>query len=209
MLSKLENRVRRRKDPRSAATRIAVIEAAEGLFAESGFRSVSIREIGNAIGSSNAGIVGYYFGNKEELIEQIFHHRMRFIDNRRKELLDNLQKSNDTINIRMLLNILSSSLVAASESDRGWRFARLIIMQDNNVWLTFCAEGGAEYPATMQIFSCLKKLSNDDRLLTKKVHFMIHMIFAGICINFNNCGNFSFNFEKINEKIVDLAMDFS
>ena len=45
-MAKARTSPRTRKDPRKAATRAAIIEAAEPLFAESGIDAVSLRQIG-------------------------------------------------------------------------------------------------------------------------------------------------------------------
>lgn len=79
---------RKRHDPRRDATRIALIEAAESLFAEAGVEGVSTRQIGAAIGSSNTNVVAYHFGSKEALLEAVCRHRLPDIDRRRRELLD-------------------------------------------------------------------------------------------------------------------------
>ena len=68
-------------------TRVALIEKAEELFAQLGVDGVSLRQIGQAIGSSNTNVIGYYFGTKEKLIEEVFYHREPEIDRRRAELL--------------------------------------------------------------------------------------------------------------------------
>ncbi len=44
---------RTRNDPRRAATRAAITETAETLFAEHGIDGVSLRQIGTAVGSAN------------------------------------------------------------------------------------------------------------------------------------------------------------
>jgi AcrR family transcriptional regulator len=82
----LAGEVRRRRDPRREATRGALIEAAETLFAESGVQAVSTRRIGAEIGSANTNVVAYHFGGKDELVEAVYHHRLPEIDRRRGEL---------------------------------------------------------------------------------------------------------------------------
>lgn len=77
---------RTRNDPRKQATQNAIIETAESLFAEFGIEGVSLRQIGAASGSANTGVVAYHFGNKETLLEAIFHYRLPAIDQRRGEL---------------------------------------------------------------------------------------------------------------------------
>ena len=95
----------RRRDPRTDATRVALIEAAETLFAEMGFGAVSLRQIGMAIGSSNKTVVAYHFGTKEALIQAIYMHRLPAIESRRKELLGVAQAEGREIDVDRLLEI--------------------------------------------------------------------------------------------------------
>jgi AcrR family transcriptional regulator len=78
---------RKRKDPRGDAARTALIEAAEELFAEHGVNGVSLRQIGDAIGSDNNAVVSYYFGSKAGLLQAIYEHRVPALELRRSELL--------------------------------------------------------------------------------------------------------------------------
>jgi AcrR family transcriptional regulator len=78
---------RPRLDPRSEATRLALIERAETLFAEAGVDGVSLRQIGTAIGSANTNVVAYHFGDKDALVIAIFKHRLAAFDLRRAEML--------------------------------------------------------------------------------------------------------------------------
>lgn len=78
---------RPRLDPRTEATRLALIERAETLFAEAGVDGVSLRQIGAAIGSANTNVVAYHFGDKDALVRAIFEHRLGAIDARRSEML--------------------------------------------------------------------------------------------------------------------------
>lgn len=60
-----------RQAERVAATRQAIVAAAERLFAEQGVGSVSNRQISEAAGQGNNAAVGYHFGTKTELIRAI------------------------------------------------------------------------------------------------------------------------------------------
>lgn len=82
------SRSARKRTHESEETRAGLIEAAEFLFAHHGIEGVSLRQIGVAAGSLNTNVVGYHFGNKEALIEAIYHHRLPAMDARRRELLD-------------------------------------------------------------------------------------------------------------------------
>jgi AcrR family transcriptional regulator len=64
--------------------------AGEQLFAERGFRGVSLREIGLAAGQRNNSAAQYHFGSRLGLAEAIFEHRMETINERRVARLDRL-----------------------------------------------------------------------------------------------------------------------
>ena len=81
---------RTRKDSRKEETRRALIETAEAMFGELGIDSVSLRQIGSAAGSSNANVVGYHFGTKDDLILAIVRHRLPWLDQRRGQLYNEL-----------------------------------------------------------------------------------------------------------------------
>jgi AcrR family transcriptional regulator len=59
---------------RDAATKAAVLAAAERLFAEQGLRAVSVRDI-TAEAGVNLASVNYHFGSKDALVFEIFRRR--------------------------------------------------------------------------------------------------------------------------------------
>ena len=90
--TRLHARPQRRPDPRperaparAAAPRgerrQAILLAAEKLFAQHGYRSVTIRQIAEEAQVPLA-LVGYYFGPKHELFHAIFEHWRHTIDER-------------------------------------------------------------------------------------------------------------------------------
>ncbi|MCW2527570.1 MAG: acrR [Pseudonocardiales bacterium] len=79
------------------ATRDALIATAQRLFAEKGFDAVSLREVSVEAGSRNTGAGQYYFGDKENLILQIFERQMPAITSRRLEILDGVSGSADPV----------------------------------------------------------------------------------------------------------------
>lgn len=73
-----------------AATREAILGAAERLFAEHGVAAVSNRQISEAAGQGNNTAVGYHFGSKTDLVAAIMRRHMGHIELLRVERLDAL-----------------------------------------------------------------------------------------------------------------------
>lgn len=69
------------------ASRLALIHAAERLFAEHGIAGVSLRQVNQAAGNKNMAAAHYHFGSREGLVRAVLEHRMSAIDRRRAELL--------------------------------------------------------------------------------------------------------------------------
>jgi AcrR family transcriptional regulator len=66
-------------------------QVARHLIAEHGVRDVTIREIAKAAGQKNVGVVGYYFGSKENLIAEILVDGAKLIEAAREAHLDRLE----------------------------------------------------------------------------------------------------------------------
>lgn len=56
-----------------AETAVAILDAAEPLFAQQGFAATTIKQIGSAAGV-NPALIYYYFGSKEELYRRLLVH---------------------------------------------------------------------------------------------------------------------------------------
>lgn len=97
---------RTRSDPRAEATRAALIDEAEILFARAGVDGVSLREIGSAIGSANTNVVAYHFGTKDALVMAIFRQRLASIDLRRADLLSQADRTGTGGDLIALLDVL-------------------------------------------------------------------------------------------------------
>lgn len=70
------SRRRGRRGPyaKSRLTRSRILDAALTVFAESGYRSGSLRDVAGQIGISEAGLL-YHFGNKQALLAAVLEHR--------------------------------------------------------------------------------------------------------------------------------------
>ncbi|HWE98677.1 MAG TPA: TetR family transcriptional regulator [Caulobacteraceae bacterium] len=71
---------------RDAATKAAVLEAAERLFAVQGLRAVSVRDI-TAEAGVNLASINYHFGSKDGLVLEIFRRRAAELSRERARML--------------------------------------------------------------------------------------------------------------------------
>jgi AcrR family transcriptional regulator len=142
---------RKRQDPRREATRAALIEAAESLFAEGGFEAVSTRRIGAAIGSANANVVAYHFGGKEALIRAIYRHRLPGIDRRRGELLDRAEAQGRADDMAVLIRVFAQPLFEQTDAAGRHSYARFIAGIERSGMSATRAEVDPEFPQTVRL----------------------------------------------------------
>ncbi|CPU33584.1 TetR family transcriptional regulator [Mycobacteroides abscessus] len=120
-------RERPRKHGRNSsgeATRIKLITVAETMFADRGIAAVSLNEIRLAAGQSNAAVVNYHFGSKEDLIKAILEDRLRRIDEDRRRILDQALSGDQPVELRRILAALILPQVGSIE--RGERHVELV-----------------------------------------------------------------------------------
>jgi AcrR family transcriptional regulator len=84
-------RVKNTVKPGTTETKERILDTAERLFAERGFEATSIRDITSAAGVNLASI-NYHFRTKQELIAAVFLRRVGPINQRRLELLAEIEQ---------------------------------------------------------------------------------------------------------------------
>jgi AcrR family transcriptional regulator len=141
----------KRQDLRGEATRSALIEAAESLFAESGVEGVSTRQIGAAIGSANTNVVAYHFGSKEALIREVYRHRLPAIDRRRRELLDQADAASTGREIAALLRVFFQPLFEQTDHEGRHSYARFIAGLERSGMIATRGDVAAEFPETNRL----------------------------------------------------------
>ncbi|CAN7617476.1 TetR family transcriptional regulator [Phenylobacterium sp. LjRoot225] len=154
----MANTARKRNDPRREATRVALIEAAETLFAELGVEAVSARQIGAAIGSLNTNVVAYHFGGKDQLIQAVFHHRLPAIDARRAELLAELEAAGRPLAAPNLLRVFALPLFEQTDGAGKHSFARFLAALERSGLAAARGLVIEEYPETERVTDRLNAL---------------------------------------------------
>lgn len=111
----------------AATTKTAVLDAAEGLFAESGYDGVSMRDIALAA-DTRLGLLTYHFGTKENLFEAVIGRRADLLNDQRRRSLAATLATSRRPRIETLVDaFLRPHLQLILEGGAGWRsYARLI-----------------------------------------------------------------------------------
>ncbi|MEU6423728.1 TetR/AcrR family transcriptional regulator [Streptomyces spiralis] len=112
-----EQKKHRRSPHDGEATREALTDAAEKLFAEQGVEAVSIRAINAAAGLAPAA-VHYHFGSKEALLEAVFERRGRAVLSDIVQRCDRLLEQGGRPDPRDIVDALVSPYVALLERDQ-------------------------------------------------------------------------------------------
>jgi AcrR family transcriptional regulator len=140
---------RTRIDPRREATRVALIEAAESLFAEVGVEGVSNRQIGYAIGSLHKNVIAYYFGSKEALIDAIYRYRLPPLDQRRAALLAKADAAGNGHETGALMDIAWRPLFEQTNADGKHSFAGFLSQLSGWAWTRTALN--PEFPETNRV----------------------------------------------------------
>ncbi|MGW0176793.1 TetR/AcrR family transcriptional regulator [Rhodococcus sp. NPDC003322] len=88
--------------PKANSPRVALLEVAERLFAESGIDAVSIRDITGAAGA-NVGAVNYYFGSKLGLLDALVDRRLKELADRRRPYVEALDAAGRSPSVRAVV----------------------------------------------------------------------------------------------------------
>ncbi len=104
--------------------RLAILLAAERLFAQRGYHAVSIRDIAEAAGVPSA-LVGYYFGPKDALFHAIFEHWNGTIEQRLQALRVAVTQPK-TRRLQAIMRAFIEPVLALRASAEGESYALLV-----------------------------------------------------------------------------------
>ena len=109
-------------------TRTRLLMEAERLFAEVGVWQAATGDIVRSAGQRNASALTYHFGSRQGALDAILAEHGNPVDQRRGELLSNLQGSptTDTPAVRDLVSTLVRPMTAVLDDPRGRRYVRII-----------------------------------------------------------------------------------
>ena len=111
----------------------AILDAAELVFAKSGFAGASMREIAEHAGVAQA-LIHYHFKNKENLFEAMTARRSSEINSARAQMLDNLLTNGDGIALEQVIEALFRPTIEVGHSlaADGGGFSRILVSVANS-----------------------------------------------------------------------------
>ena len=161
------------------ATRTAVLNAAERLFAERGFEATSLRMI-TAGARANLGAVNYHFTSKEALIVEVIKRRLRPLNEERLAVLARFQEEagRKPVAVRKILEALfRPALEALTHPSKGGknflRLMALVLAEPGDCLLPLIKE---DFMLTIQKFhAALRRALPDssEETLYWELHFAI------------------------------------
>src|SRR3954466_10072304 len=111
--------------------RLAILLAAEKLFAQHGYHAVTIRDIADEAGVPLA-LVGYYFGPKHQLFGAIFEHWGHTIDARLAGLRAVPNDPDDPRTLPAIIEAFIKPVLALRASPEGEYYAVLVARELGN-----------------------------------------------------------------------------
>jgi AcrR family transcriptional regulator len=106
-------------------TKQRILDAAERLFAATGFRATSLRELTTAA-EVNLAAVHYHFGSKEGLIRAVFARRLEPINAARIEALDALENAGGVPRLEAVLEAFLAPSFRLLDDEDSRAFPRLL-----------------------------------------------------------------------------------
>ena len=111
------------------STQDQILQAAESLFIKHGFEATTLRQI-TATAGVNLAAVNYHFGSKEALLQEVFKHRLRQLNEERLSALDRLEKqaAGKPVKPTKILDAFFGTLLRLAQTDPkgGANFLRLL-----------------------------------------------------------------------------------
>lgn len=164
-------------------TRNQIIRAAEQLFAERGFRNVSLVEINTAAGQLNKSALQYHFGSREALLAAILQDHLALEDSRSAVAVRTLAERPAITNEETIGAAVAGILGLLDQGERGRDVSKICcdIATDPEMGLAAVRRMvGQREPVGNPFVPLLRRANPDlpEDLLAYRFHLAIRMAFA-------------------------------
>lgn len=136
-------------------TRLALLRAAEQLFAERGVDAVSLREVSAAAGQANNSAVAYHFGSRELLVDAILERHSTPVQERYVAQLDALER-HGVVTTRAAVEIMALPIIAKlDDPDGGAAYISLCAQLSVSPTLPLVARPAANTPQVIRLMRAM------------------------------------------------------
>lgn len=165
----------------AAETRERLVAAAERLFAEHGYTSVSVRAIAAAAGV-NWSLVGYHFRGKEGLLSEVYRRHCSTLNAERLRLLGLAGQGRQRLE-RVIEAFVRPALaeIQTERGETGFSRLRTILAAENSALLTQLVAQNFDVSTSTFVAAlrgCLPHVSSDETLW--RFHFMLGTIYYSV-----------------------------
>lgn len=170
---------------RTQETRLALLRAAEHLFAEHGVDAISLREVALAAGQRNSSAVQYHFKTKDVLLDAALERHTDRIQAQSMELLDQLEARGTEFGIREVVEVLVRPIVAKlDDEDGGWDYVRLSAQLNMNTVHPMMARRVATNRSSLRLGTAMMQrmygASVPAELLPLRMHRIVSLIYLSV-----------------------------
>lgn len=192
-------------------TKEKILNAAEHLFGEHGYDTVSLRDITKKAGVTLA-LASYHFQTKSNLFELVISRRAGTLSKLRKARLADVKNSGN-LSLRTILEAFIEPLFTQMQTDdEGWQSYVLLLSKLglSNRWLDVIREN---FDETAGIFiSELRKIMPDttDEGLLRAFSLVLHLMLQGVSKNqrLDTLSNGAYRADEL-DKTYDTILDFA
>lgn len=115
---------------RGERTRLRILDCAETLFAQQGFRATTLREIA-ALAKVEVGLTTYHFGSKRGLIYEVLYRRTSVGENALATALDKVEQAVRSPRVPAILGAFADTILVPLEKEHpsGINYLRLVVQR--------------------------------------------------------------------------------
>lgn len=135
-------------------SRTALLDAAERLFAIHGVETTSLRDIAIAAGQRNNSATQYHFVDREGLVAAVFTRRMDEINERRIQMISEVDRNGQDGDIVALASALMFPLIEYVTTHDGW-YGRFLLRTESD---QFAKDVKNTLAAAVPVFEVMRRL---------------------------------------------------
>jgi AcrR family transcriptional regulator len=170
---------------RSEDTRLALLRAAERMFAERGVETVSLREINAAANQKNHSAAQYHFGSREALIDAVLERHSLPLQERWTAMLDLLEddeRVQGALPLRRVVDVLVRPIASKLEDqDGGIHYLILCSQLVGSPQMPLISRPVAVTPVSLRLSTLmLRSCNTEEALLPLRIQRLLAVMYHAL-----------------------------